>query len=383
MHAAGGLAAYLPGERIGTRDQVILRLAVDPDGHVATTTPGGPPTAGPQLEDFLMPILDRLRVLAIVDPETAIGPPGLPADQLRQDAEQPDADTRQVYAWQAKDTTVGRIVATSLDQNLDLHRDGDWVIAAPAHGSPLVLHQAPGRGRMSIHPFVIVERRAELRAFTYIGGAKDSDLRVHVESGPPLLPAPPPGAHPDTTALSQWLARPEENHEHAPGAPSGVATPSPAQVAVIERVISGDDPSSALEQLCQTFEVPELVARLAEVPHGQPDPVTPWQIVSPQSRRGIVAAAIADANSDEPTGRMPWHALDRAIYHRPTLGLALGFIEMVLAGILVAVVINGLLSPWWWILVGAIVLVAMDHTTSGAIRRHALRHEESSPDPTD
>lgn len=378
VHQRGGVAAYLPGEQIGTRDQVLLRLAVDTDGRVALARPGEPPAPGPQLEEFVVGILEELRTLALIDHETAVGPPGLPHEQLRHDAEQPDPDTRQVYAWKAQDATVGRLVASLLKQPVDLHRDGDWIVAAVAHQSPLILPDTPGRGPVGVYPFLSLDRRGELRSFTYREGARAKHQRIHVEWGPGLQAAPPPQAHPDTVALARWLADPDEKRGLEATAGSRVADPTAEQTATVERVIASDDGSTALADLCAAYGIPVLAARLVEVPHGAPDPVEPWQRVEPGSRASAVGQALVDANAEEPTGSMPWHALERSIYHRPQLGLVLGFIELLLAGGLMTAILNGALSPWWWIAVGALLLVGIEQSASGILRRRALR---SRPGP--
>lgn len=375
VHERGGVAAYLPGERIGTRDQILLRLAVDPEGRVALAEPGAAPEAGPQLEDFVMGVLEELRVLALIDDETAVGPPGLPADRLRHDAQQPDPDTRQAYAWTSEEPVVGGVLASVLQQPVALHQEGGWTIGTVAHQSALVLREPPVRGPVTIFPFVALDRRGELRSFTYAEGRKPSQLRVHVEWGPPLQAAPPPDAHPDTLALARWLAEPEPgNSEDLPRGPEHTA-PSAEQKAVIDRVLASGDGSTVLAELCTAFGVPALAAQLVEVPHGSPDPVAPDRTAGPDSRRGLIGQVLVDANSEEPTGRGPWAALERAIFHRPRIGLVLGFVELLIAGALIAAVLNGALSPWWWIAVAVLVLIGIEHTGSAVLRQRALQRE--------
>lgn len=383
VHQRGGVAAYLPGERIGTRDQVLLRLAVDPDGRVALARPGEPPQAGPQLEDFVVEVLEELRVLGIIDGETAVGPPGLPADQLRQDAEQPDPDTRQVYAWTSEEPLIGTAVASVLQQPVQLHREGGWTIGTVAHQSPLVLREPPVRGPVDIFPFVALDRRGELRSFTYVEGRRASHLRLNVEWGPPMQAAPPADPHPDTLALAEWLTQPD-----GPGGTRGpdaagdraagkMVEPTPEQAAVIDRVVATTDGSTALADLCAAFGVPTLAAELAEVPHGSPDPGAPARTAQPDSRRGMIGQALVDANAEEPTGKGPWAALERAIYHRPTIGLVLGFVELLVVGALVTTILNGALSAWWWIAVALLAFIGIEHTSTAVLRRAALRREDS------
>lgn len=384
LQARGAVAAYLGGERIGVRDQLLLRLAVDPEGRVALATGGGPPEAGPIVQEFLVELVEELHVAALVDEQVTIGATGLPLEQLRQDAERPDPDTRQVYLWQADDAVEGRVLAAELQQPVDLHRVDGWVIAAVGHQSPVILHRPPGRGPFSMHPFAILDRRAELRSFTFVEGRRASHQRVQIEWGPPMRPAPPTpegaATHPDTVALAQWLSSPDEATLPDPESRRG-PSPTPQQRAVIEEVMAGENADGALSALCVAYGLPVLAAQLAEVRHGDPDPVKPWQRVEPQGVGGLVGSTLLDANAEPSRGRMPWHVLDRAIHRRPGLGLLLGFVWMLVAGGLSAAILRDALSPWWWIAVGVLVLLGMEHTGSAVLTRQARQRQERNGRP--
>ena len=57
LAARRAVAAYLPGAALATRDLVLLRLAVSPEGRVALLDGAGAPVPGPPVEEFVEELL--------------------------------------------------------------------------------------------------------------------------------------------------------------------------------------------------------------------------------------------------------------------------------------------------------------------------------------
>lgn len=366
LRGRGVLGALGPGEGIGHRDVVMLRLAVSPEGAVATSAPGQPPTPGPALEEFVQQLVEDLRTLALIDDEVAVGPPGLPADRLRQDAEQPDRDSRQVYAWPAEDAMLARVVAVAIGEQVEVHRVDGWVVAAAPPGSARILTQVPLR-MGGAFPFVAARRAGQSRTLQYQTGRGEDALHLHVRWSPPLEPVLPASPHPKTVALGRWLADPsvlrrasdEERHGEL----------SAEQDRVIQESLTGGRGPDLLRSVTAVLDVPTLVAELAELGPDDEPPAAPWLTVRSGSRMEIITATLrGDDEDDEPTGRGPFAALQRLERRRPVVGLTLGVGELLVALLLVLALLLGS-WPWpWWLAVAVLVVDGGFRATVAGLR---------------
>ena len=382
VRAKGLVAAYLPGENLATPDVVQLRVAVSPEGEVAVTKDGGPPQPGERVEEFVPALLDELRTVAFVPPEDKVGPPWLPVDEIIDEAKTPGEDSRVVYCYRGEDVVTATAFARDLDTPMTVYREDGWVVAATGH-RPTALLASPPHRWTGAYPFAVLGRRGSGREFAFVQTPKKEALSVHAEWAPHLTPIEPEGAHPDTVELARWLAGPRawETQARAEGRLDPLPEPDlPAgmtaeQHITIERwMAEPTDASGFLAQTAASFGIPGVAARLAETLPGQPDPEG-GRIVEPSGGIGFVAASLADQDT-EPEGRMPWTVLERTLWRRPTLGLALGLGELLLAVGLAVLLVTGLLGGWWvWVLVVALALGGLAHLLTALFRRRVRRPE--------
>lgn len=391
VHARRAVAAYLPGELLANPDLVLLRLAVSPEGLVAVVDDDGRPVPGPTpVEEFLPGLLDELRTVALIPPDQIVAPPWLPADEIVSAARTPTRDSRVVYCFRATDTVVARSFASVLQAPLTVVREDGWVIAATPHGPATVLTGPPPR-ISGAYPFAVLDRRGQERTFGYAESAKDSSLHVSVEWAPPLRPAVPDGSGPASEELALWLSSPREWAAGAsargrddlppldPPRPDGM---SAAQDAMITRWLDErDDATGFLADMAAGFDLPALAARLAESGPDDPEPEGAVRI-EPSGKLAMIGAAMAEQDT-EPEGRMPWTVLERALWRRPTVGVVLGLLELLVAVVVAVVVVSQGASAWWWVLVAVFLVGGLAHGLAGWSRLRSRRHngpaEETAP----
>lgn len=288
LHARGAVAAYLPGEEQATRDLVILRLAVSPEGRVAVTRDGRPPEAGDHLQEFVPGLLDELKTVATAPPDQLIGPPWLPVEEIVTAAHQLDEDSRVVYCYQGEDV-VASAFAGQLGTTMSVHHEGDWVVCASPHKLEMVLSGPPNR-LTGAYPFVVLERRGALRLFSYHEAAKETALHLTAQWRPPLRAAAPVGAHADALELARWLTDPGawDADQHAHERDRGVsATQHEVLLSWMHRSSGGE---AFLPEVAAAFDLPEVAAALVETRPGDPDPAG-GKAVRPKTRMQLLRGA--------------------------------------------------------------------------------------------
>ncbi|WP_131104278.1 hypothetical protein [Ornithinimicrobium sufpigmenti] len=380
------VAAYLPGEVLATPDVVQLRLAVSPDGRVAVAPDGGPPQPGDPVEEFVPALLDELRTVAFIPPEDKVGPPWLPVEEIVTEAKTPGQDSRVVYCYRGDDVATATAFARDLEAPMTVYRQDGWVVAATGHG-PSMLLAAPPHRLTGAYPFAVVGRRGASREFAYVERPRDKGLSVRAEWTPHLRPVALAGAHPDTLELTEWLAGPRTWEARAratgrlepppePDLPDGMTA---EQHVTIERwMAEPHDASDFLVETAASFGVPAVAARLAEARPGDADPEG-GKVVEPSSGMRFLADSLAEQDT-EPTGRLPWAALERTLWRQPVLGMLLGAGELVVAVVLVGLLLAGLLAGWWvWVLAVVFALGGLAHLVP-AVFRWRTRRGEPEPD---
>ncbi|QFG68287.1 hypothetical protein [Ornithinimicrobium pratense] len=385
VRGRGLVAAYLPGEVLATPDVVQLRLAVSPEGRVAVAPDGGPPQPGERVEEFVPALLDELRTVAFIPPEDKVGPPWLPVDEIVAEAKTPGQDSRVVYCYRGDDVVAATAFARDLETPMTVYRQDGWVVAATGHG-PSRLLAAPPHRLTGAYPFAVVGRRGSSREFAFVERPKDKGLSVHAEWTPHLRPVVAEGAHPDTVELAEWLAGPRAWEARArssgrleplsePNLPDGMTA---EQHLTIERwMAEPTDASGFLAETAARFGVPGIAARLAEARPGDPDPGS-GKVVEPSRGMRFVADSLAEQDT-EPTGRLPWMVLERALWRRPVLGMLLGVGELVVALVLGGLLVAGLLAGWWvWVLAVVFALGGLAHLVP-AIFRWRTRRGQTEP----
>lgn len=374
------VAAYLPGEVLSTPDVVQLRLAVSPDGRAAVAPDGAPPRPGDRVEELLPALLDELRTVAFVPPEDTVGPPWLPVEEIVAEARTPGEDSRVVYCYRGDDVVTATAFARDLDTPLTLYRQDGWVVAATGHG-PSRLLAAPPHRLTGAYPFAVVGRRGATREFAFVERPGDKGLGVHAEWTPHLRPVEVDGAHPEAVQLGEWLSGPRAWEARAradgrldplpePDLPAGM---TPEQHVTIERwMAEPDDAPGFLAETAASFGVPPVAAWLAEARPGDPDPEG-GRVVEPARGMRFVAESLAEQDT-EPTGRLPWTVLERALWRRPVLGLLLGAGELVVAAVLAGLLLAGFLSGWWvWALAAVFGLGGLAHLLPALLRWRTRR----------
>lgn len=360
------VAAYLPGEVVATRDLVVVRLAVTADGRVALAPDAGPPTAGPQAQEFFPQLLEDLRTVGFVPPSDPVGPDWLPTEQILQEVHTPGPDSRVVYCYRGQDTVVAGAFARDLDTTLRVYREDGWVVAATGHQPAMVLSSPPSR-LTGAFPFVCLDRRGQQRTFGYHEAAKASALHLSAEWQPAFTPTLPEAAGPAAHDLADWLTHPAD-HPERPHPVAGSSEPTPEQESVIRAWMQEvQDGAPGMARLAAAFGVPPVAAQLVESRPGDPDPPG-GTLVEPASTASLLASAIAEEDL-QPQGRMPWAVLERTLQRRPLLGVALGVLELAAAGLLILWLAGTEASRWWtWVVLAMLVLVGLTHLGLGILR---------------
>ena len=374
------VAAYLPGELVATPDLVNLRVAVSPDGKVAVAPDGGPPQPGEHLDDVIPGLLEELKTVALILPDNPVGPPWLPVEEIIGEALKPGQDTRQVYCYRGEDTVAATAFARDLDEPLTVYQEDGWVVAATGHGPARVM-TGPPRRITRAYPFALLARRGLRREFAYVEAPKDDVLNVHAEWSPQPRSIELPDAHPDTTELLEWLAerRSWETRARAegridpepdPDLPPGMTD---EQHQTLERWMSEPtDAAGFLPETAASFRIPAVAAQLVEAAPGTPDPEG-GRTITPARGVDFMASALADQDT-EPEGRAPWTVLERAVWRRPALGVAIGAVLVLLCVALAALQLTGTWGGWWtWLLVPLLALAGLVYLASALLRMRSRR----------
>lgn len=383
LRERGVVAAHLPGEVLSIPDVVLVRVAVSPEGRVAVLGEDGEPTEGPPVEDFVPSLLDALKTVALVEPDQPVGPPWLPVDEILADGHQPAEDSRVVYCYKGTEVVVAASFARTLEVPVTVYRADGWTVAAMPHRPEKVLGGPPPKFS-GAYPFVVLDRRGQQRTFGYAESAKETSLRVSAEWRPPMRPAVPAEGTGPAAELARWLADPRgwgqsgdapAAEGDAPQRPEGMTA---EQEAVLQRwMAEAGDASGFLRETCAAFGVPEIAAELVETPAGRPDPVG-GQVVEPMGAGALMRTALAEQDT-EPEGKLPWQVLDRALWHRPALGIALGAGELVLGLLLIVLLVAGVLGGiWLWVIGVVIALAGIAHLVPGVVRLRGRQREAAA-----
>lgn len=365
LAARRAVAAYLPGAALATRDLVLLRLAVSPEGRVALLDGAGAPVPGPPVEEFVEELLAELRTCAAVGPEELVGPPWLPVPEIVEAARRPEEDSRVVYAYRGDDTVLAAAFARDLGMPLTAHRVDGWVVVATGFGPERVL-AGPPRRFTGGYPFAVLDRRGERRVFLWAASAKESDLRVAVDHQPRLVPAPPDGADAAAVDLAAWLADPAADPAEAPERPEGMTDEQ-------HRVLLGwrgahRVGTDFLREVSAAFGLPPVAAELVESRPGDPQPEGGTVLRPAATGTQFVAEAMAGLDDEEPTGRTPWAALERLLWRHPGAAVGLGVLELLVAALLAVSVLAGDGHWWRWVLVAVFALGGLAHLVEAVLR---------------
>lgn len=358
------IAAYLPGEEIAMPGLVLVRFAIALEGHVALVAPDGTVTTGPEIEEALPDLLDALKTVAFVPPDGDIGPPWLDVADIIEAGQKPSQDARIVACYRGKDTVAVSAWASGTETPVMVWEEDGWHVAAFPRGTDPTL--ALGLSSLNMYPFTIVERQGQRRTFSHMTSAKSS-LNVFAEWEPELRPAElPDAASTDAVALSMWLAAPSR-FEDEPERPT-IDGATQGQLRALEAWLSPDGNGDGLIGPTATaYEVPDLAVRLVEAGPDIPDPEG-GRVIEPSGTLALMANAIKEQDT-EPRGRNPWSVLERVLWRRPWLGVALGIAEVLVAVVLFALErSSGGPSIWTWILIAVFGLGGVGHIGESVTR---------------
>ncbi|NLT54842.1 MAG: hypothetical protein GXX79_09810, partial [Actinomycetales bacterium] len=315
--------------------------AVTPEGLLATLPePAGPPVAGPRVEEVVSELAHAMRTIIVVDGELAVGPAGVPLDQVPPEISRITADRRKVYAWPGTERYVATAAAHQLKEPLTWHDAEDWTVLASQFAPERVLTGLPpGAGRP---PFVALTRQGPERTFEYVAGKGAEDLRLMAWWGPWLEPVPDPaGAHEETRELLDLLAHPRFGVDELPPNP-GMAEVQRQEIGAAMADLDGD---AFLSRLCAALGVPAVAARLAEQHAEDDDPALAGEQIEVTGRLNLARAAYSEIQAAEMTPQQ----------ERIWRGVAVG--ELLLGLAALAVAVWGFLpGPWWLWLIAGVVL---------------------------
>jgi len=322
-------------------DLVMARVAVRPEGLLATLPEAdGPPVDGPRIEEVVSELAHAMRTVIVVDGELAVGPAGVPLEQVPPELSKTSADRRKVYAWPGTDRYVASAAALQLKEPLTWHDAEDWTVVASEHAPERMLTGLPPGASRS--PFISLTRRGPERTIEYVVGKGDDDLRLMAWWGPWLEPVQDlVSPHEETSELLDRLVHPRFGDDEVP-VHDGM---TPEQRREVGEAMADRDGAAFLRRVCAAFEVPEVAARLAEQAREDDDPALAGEPVETKGRLDLARAAYSEMQTAEMTPQ------------QERLWKVVAGVELLVGLLALAVAIWGFLpGPWWLWLVAGVVL---------------------------
>lgn len=337
---------------------ILARIVAHPGGRVAILPdPAGEPVAGPPVPELVAELAHAMKAVVVVDGEVAIGPAGVPLEEVPADVMRAADDSRTVYAWRGTEALVARAAAAGLQETVTRHAVDGWTVLATGPSPQRMLTGLPNGGG---HPYVVLTRRGPERHLEYVGGSRPEDLHLSAWWGPHLEPVPEPvEVHEETRDLLEAMAHPRFGFDHVPEHEDL----TPEHRSALREALAEADGARFYDRMTAALGLREVAGQLAEQGTDAPEPLLGGEVVESSSRKAIVRAAFKEAlaTPEKASPLMLWAGV---------LEVAVGLVS------LSSVWLGFLPGPTWlWAVLGSLILLDGLHTLvwQPLVRRRSRR----------